>query len=72
MSKPLSAIIEADVILVPGEDGSTGNVTGGLRLARYVLVSGSMKHGRFDLGQSREQLLVSDQCVARLQMARGH
>ena len=25
------------MILVPGEDSSTGNVTGGLRLARYVL-----------------------------------
>jgi hypothetical protein len=24
------------VILVPGEDSSTGNVTGGLRLARWV------------------------------------
>src|SRR5262245_12647283 len=29
--------IQADVILVPGEDSSTGNVTGGLRLARCVL-----------------------------------
>jgi hypothetical protein len=27
------------VILVPGEDSSTGNVTGGLGLARCVLVS---------------------------------
>ena len=26
-----------DGILVPGEDSSNGNVTGGLRLARYVL-----------------------------------
>ena len=29
----------SDVILVPGEDSSTGNVTGGRKLARYVLDS---------------------------------
>jgi hypothetical protein len=28
----------ADGCLVPGEDSSTGNVTGGRKLARYVLV----------------------------------
>jgi hypothetical protein len=28
-----------DVILVPGEDSSTGNVTGGRKLARYVFKS---------------------------------
>jgi hypothetical protein len=27
----------ADGCLVPGEDSSTGNVTGGRKLARYVL-----------------------------------
>jgi hypothetical protein len=38
MSKPLSAIHHvADVSLVPGEDSSTGNVTGGRKLAPYVL-----------------------------------
>jgi hypothetical protein len=38
MSKPLSAIHHVtDVVLGPGEDSSTGNVTGGRKLARYVL-----------------------------------
>ena len=27
-----------DVVLGPGEDSSTGNVTGGRKFARYVLV----------------------------------
>ena len=37
MSKPLSAIQPcSDVILVPGEDSSTGNITGGCKPARCV------------------------------------
>ena len=39
MSKPLSAIHHVPMwSLVPGEDSSTGNVTGGRKLARYVLI----------------------------------
>jgi hypothetical protein len=38
MSKPLSAMHHvADMILVPGEDSSTGNVTGERKLARHDL-----------------------------------
>ena len=36
MSKPLAAdTFVADVVLGPGEASSTGNVTGGRKLARY-------------------------------------
>jgi hypothetical protein len=48
------------VILVPGEDSSTGNVTGGLRLARYV----------FRLSRS-SQLHPSDRQVASQCLARA-
>jgi hypothetical protein len=46
-ARPLGLGVEAaigrgslgsDVILVPGEDSSTGNVTGGRKLARYVFL----------------------------------
>jgi hypothetical protein len=39
MSKPLLAIHHvAHLILVPGEDSSTGNVTGGRKLARHFFL----------------------------------
>jgi hypothetical protein len=34
-----------DVVLGPGEDSSTGNVTGGRKFARYVLVFDAMFAG---------------------------
>ena len=47
MSKPLSAIHHVPMwSLVPGEDSSTGNVTGGRKLARYDLVAVVGRCGR--------------------------